>query len=1667
MAEKKKNRFGGQATTDAEIRQRSEQAYASSGQAAANRQQGIQTGQRVQQSRAEKTGSAAPSASSTNRRRFSGVELLQKASNALKGLTQDRSDSINPKMPDMRPIGSVIADAKPGEAATRAGEVMPSALKNSLSGVANTLGFLLDPSENSGGVAMRDPSGSRKELGDGKITSSVNELRGMLSDRLYDTAKNLSDEAAAHEKAAKEGLGKVGRTLVDVGIAGVQMAGDSTIGMMTGTGMLPIGTRVFGQAAREGLDAGASRQAAAAYAASSAAVEMLTEKMFDVGKIFGKGAGDELIEKAVEKWAKTPAGTRALRTFFGVLTESGEEAASDLVNPMVRLFIDSDAVKETYGTAEGRRQLRSDIGHDALIGGILGGGGTVVNGNRAAEQQQRLREAAAEAERAEQRQRAAETQRTFFAGNTMQTGTADAEAAAELERNRARANRPQTAQALSRVFGGQQITEAEANSILSDTELMEQMLRATGTPVIDGDVRSSFIHMMEQNGTPLFQTPGNAAESPTFDAAAQEGNLTGAGETAPSGTGIGQNSGQSNGGSAETHIDNRGADEISSTKVKAFQFEHPELREHFVNIAQQLQQDAAESVSNGPMALRKGGTRIQKSKGLAALMERTHLSRNKLVTVLQNIIDDHGAENNADAKRVELALDYLMSQHPDYRDDAYREKKGQLDGGTPVGSLEEYIKQNELSIELGEVTEDEVRREWEQMQAERNAAAEAAPAQAESPAQSGNGLPEGHGAMSAQFPYQEAPSQTHSADSIFTEEERQNVEGLRPEDLTHQVRTNADVDFHAQERLESDYEGEKADLFRDESEWDVVDIATAWQILAQETRIARETGDWSEVVRLRRVYRDKASNWGQVGHEMSRHANTAEDIISDAAETLTDAGNMAPDEIRDTMDQITDLATEWQNMQQGQNEELLALIRTLNAARRTGGLFTPERTGNTLNRTLEAVLQQEGGYDYLWQVAGQQIRSLASDRVPMSPIEAAKSIRYLSMLSKLNTVMRNLLGNNVFDPIESVSGNVATIPDMLMSLVTHRRTTAADASWFSEAKRRGSWEAMQRAYIAAALDVDTNGETNRWEQRNGRTFKMASNPFARFLSTVEKWQNYALTVTDEFQKGGIEAEAERQRQRLIDRGQLGADELQGWAEETARQRTFQNDGTVSNLMLGARNLLNGGEQQRLTLHDNRGGTFGVGDALIPFARVPGNVVGQFLNYSPAGAIHGLTEMVNVLRAARNGTVTAEQQAQAARDIGRGLNGSALLAGFAYLAAQGLLNVADGGDTDDEKDLAKLQQSEGVTGTQWNLSATLRALQGGGAEWQDGDDLLSIGFLEPINGIMALAALVADSDELNARTLANSTAAAAMQSIADLPAMSSLTNIINNYKYAEGEAADKLGMVGAQLVGDTISSFVPNALAGIAQGADNGTVRQTYGSDREGLAGVAEETLSSIRGKIPGMRSQLPAALDNLGQERRTTASPLQNWLNSNILPGAVTQYSTNRVNQEIERMATEGAKVPDRSAEKSFTQDGQTYELNNAQKRTYQKAYGKTARDGVQVLLNSEIYRGMSKAEKSAAMDAVLDFARQTARESVFPSYEVDGKTAKARQAAEEAEISPVEYLLIASTYMNYDEDGNGSLKQSEVTAALDDSDLDDWQKAALWQLYNSNWSSKNNPYLN
>lgn len=591
-------------------------------------------------------------------------------------------------------------------------------------------------------------------------------------------------------------------------------------------------------------------------------------------------------------------------------------------------------------------------------------------------------------------------------------------------------------------------------------------------------------------------------------------------------------------------------------------------------------------------------------------------------------------------------------------------------------------------------------------------------------------LPEGQGAKSAEFGYDEARTQTRSTDGVLTDAERR-MEGLRPEDRVHKVNHDAEVDTKAQERFESDYEGEKADLFDEKQDWDDTDTVLAHKIIVNEVAKARESGSkdaYAEVAKLMKEWDAHGTEAGQALRQRRQLASDPALMEADAIQLLNDSERtrkMSDEQRKKILDSVSQNAEKLRGIEKGDVDGVVDLIKSMSTERRTNGLWS-NKMGRTMEKALEQAKKLPGGEAFLRDVAASQVRGIAYDYAKPSTLEQIKTYRYLSMLSKPATAARNLVGNMVYDPVEAVSNNIGVGLDMLLSKYSGTRSVAADKSYFSKAKRKGMGEATLKSYIETGLDASVSNAQGKYETGGSRSFKMTGNFLERFLSTWEKYSNYAMVTTDQMQKGGIQAEAQRGIDALEAKGKVAKGALDGRAEEIARERTFQNEGKLSGVMGGMRNALN-----KLSIKDKQGGSIGLGDIMLPFTNVPGNIASAAIQYSPAGFINAGTEVVKVLNKAKAGTLTASEQAKAVTDFGRAFNGTMGIALFAVLAGAGVMNVAG----DDDEDEEALEKSEGVSGTQLNLSALNRWIAGESTEWRDGDDLVSIGFLDPINAQM--------------------------------------------------------------------------------------------------------------------------------------------------------------------------------------------------------------------------------------------------------------------------------------------------------------------------------------------
>ena len=1446
------------------------------------------------------------------------------------------------------------------------GNIAKSAVKGAESAYESAVGAMM--SKRSGtqimGVTVADDAVSEAD----KATAEAARQRSQAN--MYAKAEAADTAAWDAREAAKDNLGgsAAAGALVDIASGGLQLGADMAVNaLLPGAGLASMGVRAFGNGAREAMMDGASGGEQVIYGAAQAAVQIATEKMFDVGKLFGGGAADDVAEKLIQKLAKTDTGRSIVRALTNAVGEGAEEAVSDLLTPAIRAIYDSGkSAASSYTTAEGRKELLAQSAYDAMIGAALSTFGTAAGIVKGVDAQKNAALRAGEP---------AASVNTEASAKPAEAETIAAEAradAAPVETAQGEDSQTTVRALLKKGI----VSNSEAERIIKDAGLRTEFERQTGETLTGtkADQRAQIKRVaLTQNIT------GETAKS-------EERAKSTAVDTSP-----------------EQHTPEQQAriqeyqDSVDS-RILSFIHKWNGLKNADYKKKARVRLDTVPE---------RAVSDLKSTVGIDATGYRHSIDGNALQHIEKrhgtNGESDHSMANENDIARISYVLENYDSVKPLLNADGSQKRSSMFNNAdnTPA-PLVLYAKQIDGTYYAVEAAPDSAAHELRIVsaymtnknsgsagkvlnmppsgpqltsevphRANASTTADSISNSEKTVKQKNSGtLPQGQGAMSAQFGYDEARTQTRSTDGVLTDDERA-MEGLRPEDRTHKVNHDEEVDAKAQERFESDYEGEKADLFGEKQDWNDTDTVLAHKIIVKEVAKARESGSkdaYAEVAKLMKEWDAHGTEAGQALRQRRQLASDPALMEADAIQLLNDSERtrkMSDEQRKKILDSVSQNAEKLRSIEKGDVDGVVDLIKDMSTERRTNGLWS-NKMGRTMEKALEQAKKLPGGEAFLRDVAASQVRGIAYDYAKPSTLEQIKTYRYLSMLSKPATAARNLVGNMVYDPVEAVSNNIGVGLDMLLSKYTGTRSVAADKSYLSKAKRKGMGEATLKSYIETGLDASVSNAQGKYETGGSRSFKMTGNFLERFLSTWEKYSNYAMVTTDQMQKGGIQAEAQRGIDALEAKGKVAKGALDGRAEETARERTFQNEGKLSGVMGGMRNALN-----KLSIKDKQGGSIGLGDIMLPFTNVPGNIASAAIQYSPAGFINAGAEVVKVLNKAKAGTLTASEQAKAVTDFGRAFNGTMGIALFAVLAGAGVMNVAG----DDDEDKEALEKSEGVSGTQLNLSALNRWIAGESTEWRDGDDLVSIGFLDPINAQMTYGALLADCYKDEGLTFANVAVGnleSAFQSVMDLPAMSQFQEIANGYKYSKAETkGGKVAEAALRYGASQTTSFVPNVVSGVAQGVD-GTVRDTYNGDT-----VWENNLNAMKSKIPGLRETLPAALDNWGREKKYTGTAAENFLNATLSPGSVTKYRTSDVNQELYRL--EGmnidVKYPEKKAPLDGSRNGKDVDLTQDERRQYQMAYGQTAYDNIQKVIQSSVYKQSSDAEKAAAIQNLLEVA--------------------------------------------------------------------------------------------
>lgn len=215
---------------------------------------------------------------------------------------------------------------------------------------------------------------------DGKIAEMENIYKEATADQKARTMETANAAFAASDRlkasadkdvaAAKEGSGKAGQFLVDLGYTGTQLLADLAANAIApGAGMVSMASRVYGDASAEARREGKTAGQQALSGLKGATIEVLTEKLFGgLAKAYGAGTADELVEKVADKLTKTEAGQRAAVWLINSGGEGLEEVISDVLNPLADRALGLDDGTGPIFTTDDAAQMA----YDFLLGGTMG-----------------------------------------------------------------------------------------------------------------------------------------------------------------------------------------------------------------------------------------------------------------------------------------------------------------------------------------------------------------------------------------------------------------------------------------------------------------------------------------------------------------------------------------------------------------------------------------------------------------------------------------------------------------------------------------------------------------------------------------------------------------------------------------------------------------------------------------------------------------------------------------------------------------------------------------------------------------------------------------------------------------------------------------------------------------------------------------------------------------------------------------------------------------------------------------------------------------------------------------------------------------------------------------------------------------------------------------------
>lgn len=1497
------------------------------------------------------------------------------------------------------------------------------------------------------------------------------------------------------------GMNTVADVLASSGVSTLQTFGDAVASLGTGgVAMVPMAIRMFGGEAAEAEREGASVSEQIRRGTRSAIIGAAVERFVGGNPIYDKTTGNEasIAEWALQKvlgndgFERLVGSTaaRIARQPLSVLGEAVEEVVEEYANPLADTI--DNALKGNglhYETPDAGTVAMDALG--GAFGALAGQGANYIGG------QMFSRNAAGPQTGATQEQTAAPAaaQRTGIdadISNIVDTAlgvkpaeNGDVEAIAQRAVDNAVAEEAPVEAPAAEPAAPMTLEEREAD--------VQARLAAWQAKVEDANQRfMNGAPVTEEEWTALTEEGNRISEDDAANRAerqTQEAVQLGEQRAADGKASAAR-------GEPENHIDNRSLSEVGNTRIKAFQFDHPELHQYYAEAAEQLLKEIASSKSNeyrGYVPGRDGkpGTPYMKtldSRLIQNLKGRGIGSLTEIAKACEAIINDNGQENYAVAKRVEMFLDDMLTNgyngYAKYDNEGnsntriepnqeYIDAKSRITGAKT--EWQKYLEDSSLVLALGEVTEEQLAQEfiaehpdlaWQvtgepdpatlaQQATEETAGAEAA-------------------ANAVDAVNAEAEAEPIAPVDVQTEQELPGTRPTMPEPTLPPVRDGrSGIDW--ENRFQTEQATPMPEGMRQSKSYETVKNA---EPTSEAMQSIMDTEGFQSIARYAATTNqadvDNAIAYlRKNGYTASMDAfikdanagNSGAELVARGALLLKVASDMG------RMRDFADLYVAYKTIgtRAGQTTQAFKIYqKLLNMVDGYALNMTPQDKVYLMRKSVaeynaeipnkkHLTVGQRGIQLELDEGLVQQFLNAQTDeqraeiqqailddlgqQAPSSWVEKLNSWRYFSMLFNPRTHIRNMASNAVSWPVVLVKDKVAQAMERILISEPEERTKA------SLDFRKGSQDRVNLAYASQFYDNFLRDDAgSKWYDENGKNEIDRNKTIFKKFGLLEKGNranSNLLDVEDVISSRPAFAIAFARECKVqgitaedIETGRADAGTVQGMIERAQRysqEMVFRESSKLA---------------KRLQEQAHSGGVWGtIVDMTLPFKRTPANILTRGWQYSPMGLAQGILEYNTKVE---RGEMTA---AQAVDNIAKGVTGTALMSIGAMLAATGFLT---GGGSDDDKqdafDTLRGQQDYSFKFGNHYISAenfgfeAIPLLLGATIyeQYQNARGNLASG--EGESGTPVLDAIV--NGALNMT-----------QPVMETTMLSTINNLFTDLQYSNGKwvqtlltslGENFLNQFFPTIGGATERTFLENRRESTFTDRTGGGSFDVFGRNVDASDGVlrghkdAQYETGYILNRIPGVDYNQIPYLDAWGREQ-DSGSLLERFINNFFNPTNVSENRDAGVEDELQRLYDAGfdGVFPERASQS--TKVNQHY-LTADEYVTYQQTLGQESLAGLESLMSSDDWSTMSDADKAASIEAVYKAAKDTAKQAVDPDTEINSTT----QAMYDAGVSPADWTAL-NTKMTTLPPAGSKVQGWQKLLSVYNSDLTDEQKDAFY----------------